>query len=64
MNLCILFFKQWFISYFDVVRDQLQTSKRFKRAAEESMVEENLQERFFLSTSTTAQTTLPGYTSL
>ncbi|XP_049425575.1 uncharacterized protein LOC125884641 [Epinephelus fuscoguttatus] len=41
----------WFISYFDVVRDQLRTSKRAKYNAAANKVAENPQDRYFLSSS-------------
>ncbi|XP_051809492.1 uncharacterized protein LOC110945292 isoform X2 [Acanthochromis polyacanthus] len=41
----------WFDKYFECVRDQLKTTKRFRASPEAENVEEDPQERFFLSTS-------------
>ncbi|XP_034025740.1 uncharacterized protein LOC117510222 isoform X2 [Thalassophryne amazonica] len=41
----------WFFYYFDVVRSIMKTSKRFRKEPEGNKMEENPQERFFLSTS-------------
>ncbi|XP_029942460.1 uncharacterized protein LOC115384268 [Salarias fasciatus] len=41
----------WFDKYFECVRDQLRTTKRFRGSPEARKIEEDPQERFFLSTS-------------
>ncbi|XP_034048782.1 uncharacterized protein LOC117529976 [Thalassophryne amazonica] len=40
----------WFMYYFDVVRDAMKSSKRYRMGPDAEKVEENPQERFFLST--------------